>query len=161
LVGKADSAHGVSTVEDIVVVLERLISKHGPGCIDEVHYWGHGAPGRFVLGDLSIRQSNFPVLLADTLKRALSDKGLFWLRTCASFHGAKGKAFAEFLSSALDRKVAAHTYNIGLFHSGVKVLRPGEMAVWSDFEGADSAGKLIMSRPNIPGTFLFWHDQAE
>lgn len=122
--------------------------------LDEVQFWGHGSPGNVWLAGKSLN--------VDALSRVrMKPNGLFWLRTCASFAGHPGHQLAKRMVGVLGCRVAAHTYNIGLWHSGLRSLHPGaDGAVaepsWSQEEGIKD-GKTKWSRPGAPNTITFLH----
>jgi len=160
-IGKADLALSVDSVEDFVDCLESLFQEYGAKSIDQIQYWGHGGPGKFVIGSEKIKANSSPKIFS-VIKEVMRPNGIFWLRTCASFQGAIGKDFAKMLADTLGCRVAAHTYNIGVFHSGRHILAPGETPTWSEYEGSevDSNGvrRSVMSHPGIAGTKLFIQD---
>lgn len=133
---------------------------HGLG---ELHIWGHGAPGAPLIGGEALpfgsRIRLHRDLFAD-LRRMCSPSTLIWFRSCAVFHGAAGKDFAERLSCALSCRVAGHTYNIGALHSGLHSLRSGEMATWPDHEGCDDDGGVAWSHMRAPHTVPFFWDRV-
>lgn len=152
---KADYACGVSSLDELFAKLQSLPDDS----IDQIQYWGHGSPGFFIIGDDWVSAKGADKI-KDQIQRVLKKQGCFWLRTCSSFQGASGKKFAEELANKFDRRVAAHTFLIGLFHSGLVALRPGETPYWQDLEGiVDTNGKLTtpMSSPSYPRTRLFWN----
>ena len=75
----------------------------------EVQFWGHGAPGVACIGS--------DYLSCDTLFRpewqALRGKfkgnGVWWFRTCSTFSGDRGRAFAAAFGDLLGIRVAGHT----------------------------------------------------
>ena len=91
-------------------------------------------------------------------------KKLFWLRTCASFAGVAGHTFAKSLAHMLQCRVAGHTHNISLLHSGLHSLRPGEAPTWGSTEGwvqakrmGHTVDKIASSGPFSPNTITFMH----
>jgi hypothetical protein len=96
----------------------KALIKHKP---DHVQYWGHGAPGRPVVGGKD--------LVADH-PAWKSVKKSVWFRTCLVAQGEKGHAFMNELA-ALDLDVFAHLAVIGPIHSYLVGVRGGEKAWWS------------------------------
>jgi hypothetical protein len=119
----------------------------GLGQVDEVQYWGHGAPGAVALGGVRMDVRD--------LSR-IKVTNLFWLRTCASFAGPRGKALAEAMTRALDCRVAGHTHNIGFWHSGLRTLSPDSRPMWEDDEGLVN-GAPKSGGPWAPNTVTFLH----
>ncbi len=125
------------------------------GEVDEIQYWGHGSPGAVWLAGEPLKVS----ALAN-----VQVKNLFWLRTCASFAGVVGHNLAKSLTETLKCRVAGHTYNIALLHSGLHSLRPGETPAWSSTEGwvlakrmGHAVDKIASSSPFAPNTITFLH----
>lgn len=127
---------------------EALSWLRGLGTVDEVQYWGHGSPGRVWLGGRA---------LAPTDLEGCDVRGLFWLRTCASFCGPVGHQLAEIMASTLGCKVAGHTYNIGLWQAGLHTLMPTERAYWSLKDGIGRDGKVKWSYPWSPRNVTCLH----
>lgn len=122
--------------------------------VNEIQIWSHGYPGGFMIGDKHITGKDADDIAM--LTRNLALNALVWWRTCATFHGDAGKAFAERWADGLERRVAAHTHNIGFpFHSGLHTLKPGQKPYWSSDEGRGKDGKAKSSSMNAPNTILF------
>lgn len=104
------------------------------GRYDEIQFYGHALPGGFCIGDDRELTARDLSLLAD---HVVNEESLVWLRGCSAFHGEKGQALARRMVAALNCRVAAHTYIIGLpWHSGGHSLRPGQEKLgWSVNEG--------------------------
>lgn len=122
----------------------------GIGEAHEIHFWGHGAPGAALIGKGNLTQT-----AAVSIGLRIAEGGLFWLRTCATFAGAPGRRAAYALSTEwMNCRVAAHTRNIGLLHSGTYSIRPGQMPYWpksEDFErGRQNSGA------GVPRTLPFF-----
>lgn len=120
------------------------------GLIQEVQFWGHGASG-----DAYINGQSLAHHIGMNTQGLMNPEGLFWLRTCGSFHGRRGKLFAEKLSENLDCRVAGHTFKIGLLHSGLHLLAQGERAYWPEQEGegkkeGTTAGSGLFKPNTIP-----------
>jgi len=130
-VGRFDSVYGAARWDDALSYLR------GCGRVDEVQFWGHGSPGVAWLGGKALDPRKL---------EGVDVRRLFWFRTCASFQGARGHAFAESMSAALGCTVAAHTHNIGLWQSGLHTLRPLERPYWPKTEGTRD-GKTLWSAP--------------
>lgn len=130
-VGRFDRVFGAASWNHALSFLRGL------GLVDEVQYWGHGSPGRaYCAGEV----------LDPARLEGVDVRRLFWLRTCASFAGPRGHQLAEDMSAALGCTVAAHTYNIGIWQSGLHTLRPMERPYWPKTEGLRD-GRVMWSAP--------------
>jgi hypothetical protein len=125
------------------------------GDIARLDYWGHGAPGGIYCDQKRWGALEFKGKYKDRLNalgEKLTPQALVWFRTCATFHGVVGQEFATRWSEGLGVTVAAHTYNIGPWQSGLHTIGPGEEPSWSKREGADKNGRLQSSGPWAPNT---------
>lgn len=126
--------------------------------IDMWQFWGHGLPGAAYINGEAIKSSifdeNHPLhSYLIKLRNRLHPKSTVWFRTCLTFNGKQGKEFAKLLSNFLGCRVAAHTFLIGPFQSGLHTLVPGQEPCWPDNEGLDEkTGKRHMSYPWHPNT---------
>lgn len=121
--------------------------------ITRLSFWGHGSPGDAYINGDPLSQYIYTDSQLDQLGQYMNRKGLFWLRTCSSFHGKEGLVFAKDLADILDCRVAAHTYKIVFpFHSGLHSLRPSEKPTWSALEGSDGEGGTKWSCWKCPNT---------
>ena len=77
---------------------------------------------------------------------------LFWFRTCETFAGAEGHAFARAWTRFFRARAAGHTFIIGPLQSGLHVLAPGEEPSWPEDEGGH-----VWSSPRAPSTITFLH----
>lgn len=139
-----DICRGFGTWRQALHWLESL------GPVDSVQYWGHGSPGAVWLGGQQLDVSDLA---------RVKVRELFWLRTCASFAGDKGRALATDMSRTLNCVVAGHTHNIGPLQSGLRSLSPGETPTWSLEEGLVD-GKPVGSRPWTVNTITCLHGQV-
>jgi len=119
------------------------LAEVGPGeRIAEVQYWGHGKWGRALAdrepldeGSL-VRDAALRPAIETVARRMAPDReGLWWFRTCETFGGQAGQAFATAWAETLGCRVAAHTFVIGALQSGLHSLLPGEPPSWSPQEG--------------------------
>lgn len=118
-------------------------------CIDEIQYWGHGAPGYIFLGGIGTRR--VPPELAQ-IAPLLRPESLLWLRTCSTFAGRAGHEFARAWTGSLLCRVASSTHIIGLQQSGQHSLRPGERPTWPTTEGLDDKDCVMWSSKAAPNT---------
>lgn len=104
----------------------------------ELQFWGHGSPGHvYIAGKrLEYGKSITPSAFDKDFKE-LGQRldGLLWWRTCATFAGKQGRAFCHGLAEYLDCDVAAHTFNIGFWHSGLHAYKVGDLMDWDENEG--------------------------
>jgi len=146
LFGLATYIFGATSWPEAAGWLERLPK------VDEVHFWGHGRPGAALINHVNIIGEEHNAVVLRALKRVLKVPGLFWLRTCSSFHGRSGKAFAALLASTTERVCAGSTYIIGFpWHSGIHAIGPGQNNRWPAEEGAGPYG-LLKSHYSAPNT---------
>lgn len=124
--------------------------------VDEIQFWGHGNPGGAFINKQALDVSKEHKTRLFTLGAMLEPNALFWLRTCASFAGAQGHAFASRFAATLDRRVAGSTHNIGFpWHSGQHSVRPGKTPDWSISEGLSRLGQPLESARHAPNTLPF------
>jgi hypothetical protein len=125
--------------------------------IGEIQYWGHGHPGYVRMArdrlDRAALAPGHP--LHDEL-RQLRDRllpggqALFWFRTCQTFAGPEGHAFARDWTRFFSARTAGHTFIIGPLQSGLHVLAPGEEPSWPVEEGGHAWSSL-----RAPATISF------
>jgi len=129
-----------------------------PDPIAELHFWGHGSPGRVYVGGKAINRVVFtspthpwhaPMV---ALSSRMRPESLVWWRTCSTFARERGQAFARECVDFFGCRVAASTFNIGLFHSGIHSLRPGDEPSWPADEGVSTKGGQRSSWPWRPNT---------
>jgi len=128
-----------------------LMWLRGIGPVDEVQFWGHGAPGAAFIGGERL-------VVADM--QEIHIRRLFWLRTCSSFAGPQGQRFAVKLAGRLGCRVAGHTHIIGPIQSGLHSLYPGAVPTWSTKEGLDDLGRGKQSHPFAPHTISCLHSSV-
>ena len=68
------------------------------------------------------------------------------------FTGHEGHLFATIMTSMLGCKVAAHTYIVGPWQSGLHVAEPGKAPHWPVEEGIADDGGYKWSLPWSPNT---------
>jgi hypothetical protein len=136
--------------------------------IDQIQYWGHGSPGRVWMNGQALTHRAFGSGHAPQLSRLasrLTPESLVWFRTCATFTGDQGQDFAQVWSQALNCRVAAHTFNTGVWQSGLHSIRPGELPSWSAMEGIkegtpDAIKKIAWSMPWSTNTITCLHGEV-
>ena len=85
----------------------------------------------------SVRQR----LLVELRERICPSGAEIYYRSCETFQGRTGKAFASAAANFWRSKVIGHTYVIGLSQPGKKTLKPGQRPSWSDAEGTGAGSK--------------------
>lgn len=125
--------------------------------INSLQFWGHGTPGRvWVNGDFLSARSVMPTSahypLLQKLKSRLTADSLVWFRSCNVFTGHEGHLFATIMTSMLGCNVAAHTYIVGPWQSGLHVAEPGKAPHWPIEEGIADDGGYKWSLPWSPNT---------
>lgn len=161
--GAIDGALGITSWRQ---GLEWLAQQTQP--IEEIQYWGHGKWGcalveREVLSvdSLSVGHDHFDAL--DAIRDGLiGSDARWWFRTCETLGAQTGHDFARAWSEFFDCAVAGHTYVIGPWQSGLRVLQPGQRPDWSAEEGliegsADDPIKAQMSHPRFDRTITCLH----
>jgi len=127
--------------------------------IKSIQYWGHGSPGKVWLGqealmNHSLANGTMYSKAFMRVKERLTEDAVIWWRTCATFGGQEGKKFAESWSTGMNCTIAAHTYNIGLYQSGLHTCKPGEKPLWSDYEGLKKGRRAMSSRRDANTIFM-------
>lgn len=132
--------------------------------IEELHFWGHGTWGQvFIdgrsLGMWAMERTDSPIhLKLAAIASRLEKTSLVWFRTCATFGNMEGMAFAKALVDFLQCRVAAHTHNIGFWHTGLRSLGVGEEPEWESTEGVKQEGQAERAEGSYrkgPNTILF------
>jgi hypothetical protein len=130
--------------------------------IGEIQYWGHGHPGLVRMAkerlDLSALEEGHPLFqpLCRVRDRLAPGGGaLFWFRTCETFAGAEGHAFARRWTRFFGARAAGHTFIIGPWQSGLHQLAPGQEPDWPADEGGH-----VWSSPRAPSTITFLHGKV-
>ena len=109
--------------------------------ISSIQYWGHGSPGRaWMLKDREYLRASSPMTgpYADYLqaiKARLTPQSLIWFRCCSVFCGLRGQDFALTWANQMECRIAAHTYTIGAWQSGLHTIAPGGIPSWDPMEG--------------------------
>ena len=133
--------------------------------IGEVQFWGHGKWGRVLVDGDPLDVTDLEPdadrrgLLEDIRDRLVGPEALVWFRTCETFGGEPGHAFARQWTDFLECRVASHTFIIGPYQSGLHVLGPGESPDWPVDEGLvegtpEAPEKAAWSTPGKPNTIF-------
>jgi hypothetical protein len=133
--------------------------------IGSVQVWGHGAPGRMLLGPTSeftvasLRPAHVHHEALVQLREHLVDGAWWWFRGCSVIAGHRGQRFATMLAAHMQVDVVGHTYTIGPYQSGGHAVRPGQAAqdVYDEMEGiakgtAQKPQSFKMSGADEPNT---------
>ncbi len=159
LFGSMDAAHGAASWRE---ALDFLATVRPSTRIGEIQFWGHGKWGDARVADHVLderaltRQSALRTRLSAVRDRLTPD-ALFWFRTCETLGADRGQRFARAFADRMGARVAGHTYVIGLWQSGLHVLRPGHVPGWDPEEGlaegrAADPVRALMSLPTEPNT---------
>jgi hypothetical protein len=123
--------------------MQRLCAIAAEEKLSELQFWGHGAPGRVLIGhhalDAAYLQSSalFQRWVAMEPFRS-SPSPLVWFRTCETMRGDAGRSLAELLCGLLRCRVAGYTQYIHVLQRGLVVASPTEPARWRDDTTAGS-----------------------
>ncbi|QKQ26852.1 DUF4347 domain-containing protein [Candidatus Reidiella endopervernicosa] len=92
--------------EGLERIADSLKSRHG---LDAIHLMSHGEPGRLLLGDAAIDQSNLNQHQTEltTIGAALKEQGDLLIYGCNVAKGKKGSAFVRQLAAATDADISA------------------------------------------------------
>lgn len=143
--------------------LEWIANLEPEHSIKEIQFWGHGSPGRAWIHNRPLTASSFehkphrdPLM---RIKTRLTEDSLIWFRTCSTFAGTRGHAFAKTWADNLGCRIAAHTHIIGLWQGGLHSIKPNENPQWPDTEGIkdgtpDKIKSMLWSRPWTPNTIF-------
>ncbi len=157
--GRVDRYAGVKTWAEAFDFLKECGQN---STISSLEYWGHGKWGEVRVGCERLRISSFEEshphyngLLA--LQRCLSAESTLWFRTCETFGGDLGHAFAQRAADFFNCRVAGHTHIIGPVQSGFCMLEPGQEPYWHREQGicegtAKSPQKALWSTFREPMT---------
>ena len=131
---------------ELVENIESGLRARGLKSIRRMEVWTHGQPGSFRIQRQHFGREIFTTRNArllgslQTLRARLMGGAVIHFRSCVTFHGPDGRAFAEAASNFFNATgkgiiVMGHTRPTGLIHPGWKTLLPGRRATWSDREG--------------------------
>jgi hypothetical protein len=165
--GRLDAWFGAATWDEAL----QWLAWHGqPEPIAEIQYWGHGKWGAAMIDRKELDASavlpghpQYPALRAIRDRLVPGGNALWWFRTCSTFGGPKGHAFAKAWSDFFGSRVAGHTFIIGPFQSGLHTLEPGKSPSWPVEEGVPpnvggaAATRALWSGRKAPNTITFLH----
>ena len=159
--GRLDAWAGFARWADAIDWLcEQSASSGRP--IGEIQYWGHGHPGLVRMGSQQLTRAALVQgqPLFEPLERLRGrllpgGEALFWFRTCQTFSGAEGHAFARDWTRFFRARAAGHTFIIGPLQSGLHLLAPGEEPSWPQDEGGH-----VWSSFRAPSTITFLHGKV-
>jgi hypothetical protein len=165
-----DAAYGASSWAD---ALEWLACVTPGAPIEEVQYWGHGRWGRALIADdvLDVSALEPGHRLHEPLVRIRArlvpdGRALWWWRTCETFGADAGHELAIRWTRFFNCTSAGHTHVIGVWQSGLHVLRPGEAPDWSPDEGLREGTPAApiaarSSRPGAPHTITCFRSRID
>ena len=142
--GLLDASYGATSFADALAFLARAERPIG-----EIQFWGHGKWGRVLIERESFDRSALepthrfrPAL--EAIRERLAPNALVWFRSCETLGAHAGQAFARRLADFWEARVAGHTFVIGYWQSGLRVLAPGDAPNWDPAEG------LALGTPERP-----------
>lgn len=160
--GRIDLAHPATSWAG---ALDWLATVRAGEPIGEIQFWGHGHWGQALIArtdvlDASATEPGHPLhatLMRIRMRLIPGGRALWWWRTCETYGARAGHDFAVRWTRMLDCTTAGHTYVIGLWQSGLVVLRPGETPAWSIDDGlragtGDAPLAARRSHPIAPST---------
>jgi hypothetical protein len=155
-VRRLDVCVGVESWEE---ALDWLATYEPKKKISMLQFWGHGSPGAVWINGEPLRNNALKVnhpynerLLQ--LKDRLADDATIWFRCCSIFAGGTGHKFASKWSTFFDCRIAAHTFIIGPFQSGLYTITPGQKPYWPLEEGIGEDGEMLWSHFWKPKTIF-------
>ena len=165
-----DAARGVTSWGEALAWLGSYGAEAGSE-IAEIQFWGHGRWGQARVGDevldsAALREGHRHRAALERVRARMArgSAGLWWFRTCETFGGREGQAFARQWSGFFDCRVAGHTYVIGWWQSGLHSLLPGQTPSWSMDEGLPTGttapAMALPSRPRAPNTITCLHGKV-
>jgi hypothetical protein len=149
----ADVVVGAASWEEALREVIAAVDRKGGGAIiGSLQFWGHGAPGRALMGGDSLRSEDFdgkPLqnridllpLIHQIRDRMHPKHGSVWFRSCSPFQGEKGKMFAARASQQFGATAVGHTFNIHVWQSGTFSVEPGAWPDWPNDLGVRDRGK--------------------
>ena len=150
--GKADIAIPARTLRD---VFDALPDEK----ITQLEFWCHGAPG--MISFCGRRYFTGDIFAPMTFLGEHYSVDLIWFRSCSTFAGMAGQAFASTVSRSVPATVAGHTHKIAGLQAGLHTLTPGQIPYWDPLEGAtrkQTGGQW--SRPWSPNVITAWCNQV-
>ena len=158
--GRLDAGFGAASWAE---ALDWLAEMGAPRPIAEIQFWGHGRFGEARIAgetlDAGVVAPGHPQherlrRVRDRLLRG--HEGLFWFRTCETFGGQRGHAFARAFTDFLGCRTAGHSHVIGVLQSGLHSLLPGATPGWPADEGV-RGGSGAPSSWKAPNTITCLH----
>ena len=147
--------------------LDWLNERGTDASIAEIQFWGHGQWGQVLIdgerldaGALARGHEHQPRLARLRGRMLPGDDGLWWFRTCETFGGARGHAFATAWTRFFGCRAAGHTHVIGFWQSGLHSLLPAQEPGWSVAEGVRGGTSAARSWPGAPNTITCFHGRV-
>jgi hypothetical protein len=122
--GLVDAYVGVVSWDEAATWLARLEG------VTSFQYWGHGAPGWVFLAEKTM-----PRGWLVSVKGAFAPGAIVWFRCCEVAQGRAGHEFMRALVKDAGCTVAAHTFVVGPWQSGLHTMAPGAEPTWPLDEG--------------------------
>lgn len=150
-----DDCAGFNSWEDALSwVIDRSLKSSQK--IAQIQFWGHGNRGAAYLNGEALNEhacasQRWSKLLGE-VRWHLAPGASIWFRTCGTFGGERGHAFARNWAMGMGCRIAGHTHVIGPFQSGLHSLMPHQRPHWSQHEGYEVGGDMTVSSPWAPNT---------
>ena len=129
--------------------------------VSQIQFWGHGSRGAAYLNGVALNENAFSVprwsQLLGEIRWHLAPGASIWFRTCGTFGGDRGHAFARNWALGMGCRVAGHTHIIGPLQSGLHSLVPRQPPHWSREEGVEANGDMTVSGFKAPNTITCLH----
>lgn len=131
--------------------------------IKTIQFWGHGTPGHVWINGHPLSMKSFLATSAHKhyllkLKERLGPDSVIWFRACNVAATSEGQVFMQTLSNVLGCRVAAHTFIVHPWQSGLHTIGPGEEPEWPTDEGVrvreDGTLEMLWSKPWSPNTIF-------
>lgn len=146
---------------DWLEAIDWILSVEPNRKINSIQYWGHGSQGKVWMNGSAMSVRSFVEASEinkklNLLKQRLTPESVIWFRCCNVFAGNEGKIFSITSSNFFNCKIAAHTYIVGPWQSGLHTLKPFQRPSWPINEGLevqpDGKIKKLWSTPWAPNT---------
>lgn len=152
---KIDVCVGVESWDE---ALDWLINVEPTKKIEMIQFWGHGSPGAIyingeVLNTNALRTNNPLYSKMIKVRSRLAKDATIWLRACSVFQGTRGAFFSKRWAQFFGCKIAAHTFVIGPWQSGLHTLVPGQEPYWPLDEGVAQDNGYSGSGSQMSGPF--------
>lgn len=134
LFGRAKARKGVASWDE---AFDWIIEQSAQEKLSELQMWGHGYWGAVKIGEtwLSARRFGQYEDKLNKIKENSSENCLWWFRSCNVAGAVRGQEFVTGFAEKMGAVVAAHTFIVWVWHSGLRLVKPGKLPDWSPEEG--------------------------